>query len=291
MIEQSAPDFAICDPSSYPCARGGHILFGMPSRQTYMDFYDDVSLYSITYHSDAVTFDFKCQWLAPELQGGIGVNTTWSFGDMMGQVDYQAVVNTVMIPYTFGTYPLQVTAGEGSSNGSFVWFIYGLADQSDQSAVNFAKSSDSGATGIIIDLSSIPSNEKTVGLYDWTIITSNPGFEPPKITSEISTMASVLFCDPQMKFGGATIVVADSGVTLWALKFNEGEGSTGNLDRSETSRMLGRSLKGVPWDSAVITAQETQSKLSRLAAEFLFSPPIWDSKVYAPIKQKLDEEA
>ncbi|KAL5530594.1 hypothetical protein ACEPAF_6852 [Sanghuangporus sanghuang] len=271
MVEQSVSDFVICDPpdpsnpSNDSCTRG-HILFGMPGRHIYMDFYNNEALYSIKYGSDAVMFDFECQWLAPQLLGGSGDGTTWSFGDMMGIVDYQAVIFELNSPLWSGIYPLQINDGEGSKNGSFAWFIFGI-DQSDQFAMKWNTDDDSG---ILVNLAEVPVDKKTSEAVDWSGIVSN------KTLYNISTTASVLYCDPHAKFGFATIDVLDSGSTLWALKFEEGVSPVGNLDQEETSYMLGRSLNGIPWDTAVVTAANESSKLSRLAAEFLFRRPTED---------------
>lgn len=77
-----------------------NVLFGMPPRDVFLTMITNSFDY-MTYSSDAVTYNFSCQWLAPELASNDP--TTWSFGgDMTGVLDLQAIVNPVTVPLTFG---------------------------------------------------------------------------------------------------------------------------------------------------------------------------------------------
>lgn len=47
----------------------------------------------VTYISDAVRYNFTCQWVAPTLLGFTSDRmdeTRWSFGDLVGSIDYLA---------------------------------------------------------------------------------------------------------------------------------------------------------------------------------------------------------
>lgn len=55
-----------------------------------------------TYKSDGVTFQFECQWLAPTYSSGSLVDANWTFGDMTGRLDYNAMPIGDNIEWLYG---------------------------------------------------------------------------------------------------------------------------------------------------------------------------------------------
>ncbi|KZP28367.1 hypothetical protein FIBSPDRAFT_257845 [Athelia psychrophila] len=226
-----------------------NVLFGLPPS-------GNLSSY-LRYKTDAVFFDFKCQYLAPTYSGiGGSMNfANWTFGgDTIGSLDRNAAPDSVA-PRQFlsGFWPLTLLTGPGVSNGSFAWLIIGNA---------------------LVDLSPLSPSTRTYnasGWYDLVMNIQASAAGEAATLANMSTTASVLFCDPGMRLGSVDVTLQSR-----ALSVNQmGTASAGTIDPAEASRMLGRSLNGMVYDQvlAPTDAAAAAQGLSRLAYEFLLASP------------------
>lgn len=237
----------------------------------------------ITYQSEAVFYNFSCQWLAPTFLLSEGTandsdpryDWTVSFGsDMTGCLDEILVdkadgvrfgqshrllnpdAHLMYFLLLLGAYPLILTSGLGSENGSFAWLING----GDSSSVT-------------LDLSSIPASRKT----------SNSALMSSKSANYTST---VLYCDPHMELGIVDVKLQDQMLSAERI---EDTANITKIDSNEASRMLGSSLNELALNNDFTNLtffSPLGDDMSRLAFELVFLTSV-ENATAAAIPQEL----
>ncbi|KAL5498451.1 hypothetical protein ACEPAH_2593 [Sanghuangporus vaninii] len=230
-----------------------NLLFGMPSRELF-----GMGI-NLDYQSDAVQFQFECQWLAPTYLNGDLLHSNWTFGgDMEGCLDYNAIPILARPNLAAGIWPLMITNGTGATNGSLAWLFIGTGTEEDAHADQMP-----------LDISSIPPTQRTYNASHWWDFVNYTGATDAdlQLQSVMSTDASVLFCDPHMQIVGIHATLLESQVFANLIE----EPSVGNIDRGEASRMFGRCLNGMPWDDMKYQTPGLimSSGLSQLAVTFV----------------------
>ncbi|KAL5525369.1 hypothetical protein ACEPAF_9239 [Sanghuangporus sanghuang] len=156
-----------------------NLLFGMPSRELFgMDI-------NLDYQSDAVQFQFECQWLAPTYLDGDLLHSNWTFGgDMEGCLDYNAIPILASPNLAAGIWPLMIMNGRGANNGSLAWLFIGTGT-----------AEDAHADQMPLDISSIPPTQRTYNASHWWDFVNYTGATDAdlQLQSAMSTDASVLF--------------------------------------------------------------------------------------------------
>lgn len=156
-------------------------------------------------------------------------------------------------------WPLLINTGAGAKNGSLAWILFGSFNQD---TVNF---------------DSIPASAQTYNASGWLDINNN-------WNSTYTSIASVLYCDPQLEYVTMTPTLYQRNITVetsekprWST-YNAtlAADPVGNLDRDEVSRMFNRALNGILRDSVPpdpLTTIPSFLKIPRVATELLYRVP------------------
>lgn len=176
-----------------------------------------------------------------------------------------------------GIFPLNITEGAGSRNGSIAWFISSFHNHSDIYWQNGQPTPY--VEDVFVDLSSIPGSGRTFG----NITQSDYEYsESVTFPLNASTTDTILFCDPRIQMSTVNIDLSNDGSIL-TFRPLEGHSPTpvGNIDQIDVSQILGHGLNGIPWETDFVPYEAGgglgQSTLGRLTADLLFLSPIQTS--------------